>query len=101
APEQRVAGNADRDIEIARGRSPLTRVASARQPDALAVGNTRRNPDQHGLGPRLLAAARADVASARPLLPRAGTGGATPGKHHVAAHRAQHAGPLAHRTRPW
>src|SRR4029450_12224023 len=57
APEDRMRAHVHSDVEVAGGAAVFAGAAAALEADPLAVGNSRRNPNLHGLS--RFAAARA------------------------------------------
>jgi hypothetical protein len=89
-----------RDEQIAGLAAAETRVPLPRHANAVAVGDARRDPDVHRLGPRAMPASAARLARSRPQLPGAGARLAASREDHVPAHRPHRAAPLARVARP-
>jgi hypothetical protein len=99
-PEHRVRRDVHRDVQITRFPAIRPRVAPGGDADAIAVPNARRHAYLDDLAARGVARSGADVARARPLLPRSPAGRAAAREHHVTANGPYRACPLARRTCP-
>src|SRR5688572_17343796 len=100
AAKHRMRSDLRRHIQVTCRATSDTDVPFAGHPQAIAIGDTRRDPNRDRLTSRLLPGSRARLARSRPLTAGAAAGSATAREHHVTSHGSHCAGALAEMTLP-
>ena len=97
--KHRMRGDSHSDVEIAGGTAVQAGIAFRRDPQPVAVRDTRWNPDDHAFAASFLTGPRARLAGPGRLLAGSSAAAARAREHHVSTHRAHRARPQTEVTR--